>query len=242
MAKESGVTFKIHAIPRKYWDAVGMFPSVRIEYRKIGEPSKGFFSLTYEPESQSHISGDGIRYEISVQTNDHSLYPPQGYLKGKLYADFISIEELSYDCAVMFMSTIENEELKTWPRPPTVVVDIDGVIATGTVEKVYSEAAGWAYEKCEPIMSTIDALRGLKAEGVRIVLHTSRWSKDEDVTLQWLGRFKVPFDELVMGKPSGDLYIDDRNFPVPFRSMSNEEDLFHMMYGHIMNNYKQRKK
>jgi histidinol phosphatase-like enzyme len=31
----------------------------------------------------------------------------------------------------------------------TLVLDLDGVIATGTTEEVYSDEAGWAFEKCE---------------------------------------------------------------------------------------------
>lgn len=143
-----------------------------------------------------------------------------------------------------------NEELKTGPRPPTIVVDIDGVIATGTREEVYSDEAGWAYEKCKPIMRTIEALRALKDEGIRIVLHTSRWQKDEEITLIWLGVHDVPFDELIMGKPSGDLYIDDRNFPAPFipryesvglmRGVPNP--LFQQILTQVMDHYNARKK
>lgn len=97
-------------------------------------------------------------------------------------------------------------------RPVTVAVDIDGVIATGTVEDVYSSAAGWAYERCSPLMKGIDLVRGLYSSGIKIVLYTARWEKDREKTEVWLRQHGVPYHELRMDKPSAELYIDDRAF------------------------------
>jgi hypothetical protein len=109
-------------------------------------------------------------------------------------------------------------------RKPTIVFDIDGVIATGSREEVYSNEAGWAYEKCVPIPSTITVIqeiyrRTTDIKGIRslrVILFTSRWAKDQEKTEKWLKYHGVPYDELIMGKPPADLYIDDRNFPVRF--------------------------
>lgn len=110
------------------------------------------------------------------------------------------------------------------PRPPTAVVDIDGVIATGTIEEVYSKEAGWAYEKCKPIKPGIAVLSLLKDRGVRIILHTSRWSEeDRTATINWLAKYEVPYDELIMDKPSGDIYVDDKGLYFrPARTTSAE--------------------
>jgi len=101
-------------------------------------------------------------------------------------------------------------------REPTVVFDMDGVIATGTREKVYSEKAGWAYECCTPIQTTIDLMNDLREEGIKLVINTARWEDDRAKTIIWLAEHEVPYDELLMGKPSADLYIDDKNYPMPF--------------------------
>lgn len=97
-------------------------------------------------------------------------------------------------------------------RPITVVFDIDGVLADGTSEEVYSDEAGWNYSKCTPMHQGIKLLKHLKEKGSRIVLHTARWEKDKDVTYFWLKRHGIPFDELIMGKPGAELYIDDKGF------------------------------
>ncbi len=94
----------------------------------------------------------------------------------------------------------------------TVVVDIDGVVATGSVEEVYSTKAGWAYEKCIPIDEGIELVKALKNHGYRVVLHTARWLSDEEKTIAWLKKYNVPYDKLIMGKPSAIMYIDDRAF------------------------------
>ena len=42
--------------------------------------------------------------------------------------------------------------MRTWGEDRlTIVCDIDEVIATGTKEEVYSDAAGWAFEDCIPM-------------------------------------------------------------------------------------------
>ena len=109
------------------------------------------------------------------------------------------------------------------PRPPTIVVDIDGVLATGTPEEVYSNKAGWAYEKCSPKQQTIEVLkrvvektRVLGNNRVRIVLFTARWEQDREKTVKWLSDHDVPYDILHMGKPPADLYLDDKNYPISF--------------------------
>jgi len=96
-------------------------------------------------------------------------------------------------------------------RPPTAVIDIDGVLATGGPE-VYSDEAGWAYEKCRPISEGIELVRGLMTKKIRVILHTARWESDRGVTEQWLRLHQVPYDELLMGKPSADIYVDDRGY------------------------------
>jgi len=93
---------------------------------------------------------------------------------------------------------------------PTIVCDIDGVIADGSIEEVYSDEAGWAYEKCKPIKSMIDILVSLKKGGIRIILFTARLERDREITEKWLNEHKVPYDELKMNKPFGHIYIDDR--------------------------------
>ena len=93
-----------------------------------------------------------------------------------------------------------------------LVFDIDGIIATGTKEEVYSDQAGWAFERCTLIPGIIKTMEHFRIKGYKIVLNTARWSQDLEKTDTWLKDNGVPFDELRMEKPSAMLYIDDKAY------------------------------
>lgn len=84
-----------------------------------------------------------------------------------------------------------------------IVVDIDGVLCeeTGRPDD-YADRA--------PLQRGIAMVRKLKADGHEVVLHTARWEEDREVTEAWMREHEVEYDALVLGKPRGDLYIDDR--------------------------------
>lgn len=77
------------------------------------------------------------------------------------------------------------------------------------------------YSTCEPILSTTGFLRFLKKQGVYIIINTARRmrthngnvqmvKKDiEKVTLDFLERNKIEYDEIIFGKPYANFYIDD---------------------------------
>ena len=94
----------------------------------------------------------------------------------------------------------------------TLVIDLDGVLATGTKETVYSEQAGWAYENCVPVEGALDFLRQMHKE-YRIVVSTARLLIDKEKTQKWLQEngFMPYIDELQVGiKEPAFAYIDDR--------------------------------
>jgi len=96
-------------------------------------------------------------------------------------------------------------------RPKRLVVDIDGVIAEATADLDYA-AAG-------PIHDNIRRVNALHDAGCTIVLFTARGSatgKDwSAVTREQMQRWGVKHDELLLGKPPADYYIDDRLTTLP---------------------------
>lgn len=99
---------------------------------------------------------------------------------------------------------------------PRVCFDIDQVLATGSIDEVYSDEAGWAFDKCTPIHSTVELIDELSKRGVEIWLHTARFEEDREKTERWLEEHDIAYDGLTLGKPQADLYVDDKNYPVPF--------------------------
>src|SRR5574344_168559 len=97
-----------------------------------------------------------------------------------------------------------------------IVIDLDDTISR-TVDGKYGESV--------PVASVVDALRRYRNEGYRIVILSSRNMRTYsgnigEITihtvptiLEFLKKYDIPCDELVMGKPwcgRGGFYVDDR--------------------------------
>ena len=95
-----------------------------------------------------------------------------------------------------------------------IVFDLDGVICE---LKKPSES----YADVIPKNDVIEKMRGLKEDGHYLIIHTGRHmrtcngdvseviEKIGKITEDWLEKWKVPYDELIFGKPHADIYIDD---------------------------------
>lgn len=88
----------------------------------------------------------------------------------------------------------------------TLVVDIDGTLTCSLPSSPYSDTI---LLSLEPDLSIIEKLRQLWKAGHDIIIFTSRPCWNFHVTKKWLIKHKVPHSRLIMGKPMGDVYIDD---------------------------------
>lgn len=92
-----------------------------------------------------------------------------------------------------------------------IFVDIDGTICTylNDVEMHLD------YSQALPIHERIKRINELYEEGNRIIYWTARGSSTNidwfDITKNQLDDWKCKYHELRMGKPSYDLFIDDKN-------------------------------
>ena len=103
------------------------------------------------------------------------------------------------------------------------VFDIDGTICT-------HKSKDSPYEEALPIKERIEKINMLFNEGHRIIFHTARGmgtfkndgKKAHDkyfwLTTDQLREWGVKYHQLIMGKPSGDLYVDDKGI--------NDEEFF----------------
>ena len=95
-----------------------------------------------------------------------------------------------------------------------ICIDLDGVISN---LKKNNEN----YEDLKPKKGAVSKIKNLKKNGHHIIIYTARHMKTCDgnvgkviskigmVTLNWLRKYKVPYDEIYFGKPWADIYIDD---------------------------------
>jgi D-sedoheptulose 7-phosphate isomerase len=87
----------------------------------------------------------------------------------------------------------------------TYCVDLDGTLCSNTFGD---------YEAAEPINYAIDQVNNLHGFGHRIKIFTARGSTSgidwRKITETQLNSWGVQYDELILGKPEADIYIDDK--------------------------------
>jgi quercetin dioxygenase-like cupin family protein len=89
------------------------------------------------------------------------------------------------------------------------------------------------YERSSPILERIKYVNSLKESGNNVTIWTARGSKSgknyEDLTKKQLEKWNVQYDKLLLGKPSYDIYIDDKSFnvdtfwPVPIKESKTKK-------------------
>jgi capsule biosynthesis phosphatase len=102
-----------------------------------------------------------------------------------------------------------------------ICIDLDGVICR-------LRMPGQQYAELEPVPGAVEKIRLLRQAGHYIIILTARHMKtcggnvgqvvarQGQVTLEWLSRHAIEFDEIHFGKPYAHVYIDDNAFE--FRS------------------------
>lgn len=83
-----------------------------------------------------------------------------------------------------------------------LIIDLDGTIC--------SEHKQFSRSLAAPMESAIDSLKALREMGHIIIIYSARTWEEYEMTVDWLLRHEVPFDQLILGKPQGDYWIDDR--------------------------------
>lgn len=86
-----------------------------------------------------------------------------------------------------------------------IIVDLDGTLCTE--EKLFSRSLA------KPIPVAIKSVNKLFQAGHTIIIYSSRSWIEYEMTYEWLKKNKVSFHQLVLGKPQGDIWIDDRSVP-----------------------------
>lgn len=99
-------------------------------------------------------------------------------------------------------------------RRKTLVIDMDGTICT-QVERE-------DYEKAEPRLEVIRKVNQLWMDGWDVIVFTARGmtslrgdvgaieQKYRKMTEEWLDNHRVCYTKVIFGKPSADVYVDDK--------------------------------
>ncbi len=89
------------------------------------------------------------------------------------------------------------------------IVDIDGTICQNTYGK---------YTRAKPYAMKIKKINKLYDEGHTIIYFTARGTGTGlpwyNYTKEQLKKWKCKFHKLILGKPEGDFFIDDKNLTI----------------------------
>ena len=156
--------------------------------------------------------------EINEKTNNE-FYMSLMYdfiLKNVNSLPITSISNITIDKIISLgtPNQLQSSRIKTKLR---YVFDLDNTLVT------YPTIHG-DYSSVKPIPKMIHLLRKLKEEGHTIIIYTARRMGTHNhntgaaikdigrITFDTLDKFEIPYDELIFGKPLGDIYIDDRAY------------------------------
>ena len=94
------------------------------------------------------------------------------------------------------------------------------------IDQTICNTVGTDYKNSQPIMSRIDQVNKLKNKGNKIIFYTARGFLSGldlyELTFNQLKSWGVSFDELYLGKPAADYYIDDKSIDY-FNWFQNEQ-------------------
>jgi uncharacterized HAD superfamily protein len=83
-----------------------------------------------------------------------------------------------------------------------IIIDLDGTICTE--EKTFSRSLA------KPIDGAIENINKLYNDGNTILIYSARTWMEFEMTTEWLKNHGVKYHQLILGKPIGDVWIDDR--------------------------------
>ncbi len=99
-----------------------------------------------------------------------------------------------------------------------ICIDFDGVICQ------LKQSDSDSYESLKPMPGVVEKLTQLKQSGHYLIIYTARRMKTHQgnlgaviadigrITIDWLDKNQVPYDEIYFGKPWADIYIDDNAY------------------------------
>jgi len=83
-----------------------------------------------------------------------------------------------------------------------IAIDLDGVITKSDGGHTEED-----YRRRRPNREMIDYIEKLSRLGFHVAIFTARYPEDREVTEEWLLRYDVQYDELVMGKYVAEIYL-----------------------------------
>ena len=82
-----------------------------------------------------------------------------------------------------------------------IAFDLDGTLCT--------DVGDWKlYSKAKPLPGAVEKVNKQYIENT-IIIYTSRFEEDRELTVAWLKKYKFKYNRLIMGKFKVDMYVDN---------------------------------
>jgi capsule biosynthesis phosphatase len=111
-----------------------------------------------------------------------------------------------------------------------ICIDLDGTICQ-------IKRPDETYSDLKPLPGAKEKIHRLRAKGHYIIIQTARnmatyqgdlgkvMKNIGKITLDWLDKWQIEYDEIYFGKPNAELYLDDRALRFENWSLINEKNL-----------------
>ncbi len=96
-----------------------------------------------------------------------------------------------------------------------IAIDLDGTICS-------IKEPEQSYADLEPLPGAAECIRELRKSGHYVIIQTARnmatcqsnlgkvMKNVGLITMEWLERYRIEYDEIYFGKPNAEIYLDDR--------------------------------
>ena len=96
-----------------------------------------------------------------------------------------------------------------------IAIDLDGTICP-------IKLPGQSYADLQPLPGAVEQIHELRQAGHYVIIQTARnmatcqsnlgkvMKNVGLITLEWLERYSIEYDEIYFGKPNAEIYLDDR--------------------------------
>jgi len=117
------------------------------------------------------------------------------------------------------MIDVKYPHTKIWESPTlTFIVPLEWLGTQKTKKRVVvvdmdvvcPQYPPWEKYRPEPRKGCKEALQDFKENGDTVIIYSSQPWDEYDSTRRWLDDYSIPYDNLIMGKLSYDLWIDPK--------------------------------
>ena len=93
----------------------------------------------------------------------------------------------------------------------TIAIDFDQTIAMYDPKYWATKYVVKVPVRAKPNYRVVRLMNALKKDGHKVIIYTSRWWGDYETVKNFLEKYDIPFDDIILGRFKADCYICDKS-------------------------------